>query len=600
MKKRVADIVVETLIENGVTNAFSVVGGGSMHLNNAFALKKDALKTTYNHHEQASAMAAEAYARLTGGIAAVCVCGGPGAMNTLNGVQSAWVDSIPMIVISGHPRYNTTVPYSGLDVRCIGVQEVDIIPIVTPITKYAKMVTDPLSIRREVQYALDLAMDGRRGPVWLSIPLDVQGAEVEEDGLYGNREFVSAFPEVTQGQIEDLASAMQASKRPCILSGSGIRTSNAVKEYRTFLRKMDVPIVGEFGAPDNHARNDINYYGISGSAGPRCGNFILQNSDFILVLGDSLSSNQTGFSVEGFAPNAAIYMVEATRDEAKKEGLHVNRLIWSDLKDFFAAFEKYGHPVHASEEWKQYCDYLKKDLTEFEVLQYVDQDAKAKVHPVTFWKKLLSRAEKNAMFALGNSSSVQELLKAGIEQEGQRVIENYHSGSMGIDLPFAIGSAEGAPDSPVYCVTGDGCFMMNLQELETIKYNGYRIRIVIFNNHGYDNIRQTCNNYFSGLMNGCDSTSGIDMPDFGKIAYAFGFPYRHVSCNEEMDDGLNWFCSIDETCILEIEEIPNKARAPLIKSVMDESGHFQTPALHVMSPLLPEEKMKAYTKYMAN
>lgn len=598
MKKRVADILVETLIANGVTNAFSVVGGGAMHLNNAFALRKDVLKTTYNHHEQASAMAAEAYARLTGQIAAVCVCGGPGALNTLNGVQSAWVDSIPMIVISGHPRYNTTVNYSNLEVRCIGVQENDIIPQVRPITKYAKMVTDPLSIWREVQYAIDCAMDGRRGPVWLTVPLDIQGTMVEEDELYGNIAFSSPLPSVSEVQIAEVVSAFQNSERPCILSGSGIRTSNAIEEYQSFLNMMDVPVVCEFGAPDNHFRGEKNYYGMSGASGPRSGNFILQNSDFLLVLGDSLSSTQTGFNVSAFAPHARIIMVDATIDESKKIGLHVTKCIWGDLKDFFSSYIRFGVQVQAPQEWKSYCDFLKNSFPAYEVLNYVEPNTPdAKVHPSMFWKIILEKAEKNAVFALGNSSCVAGILTEGISHYGQRVIENYHSGSMGIDLPFAIGSAEGCPSSPVYCATGDGCFMMNLQELQTIKYNGYKIKIIIFNNNGYDNIRMTCRNYFNGLGNGCDPESGISMPDFRKVADAFGFPFHRVSCVRELEEGVDWLLEQDEACILEIVEKRDKERAPVIKSIMGENGQFQTPPLHVMSPLLPDEKMKEYTRY---
>ncbi len=597
MQKRVADIVVDTLIENGVTQAFSVVGGGAMHLNNAFALKQKVIKTLYNHHEQASAMAAEAYARLTGNIAVVCVTSGPGGLNTLNGVQGAWVDSLPMIIIAGHPRYDTTVNASGLDVRSIGVQENDIIPQVSNITKYAKMILDPLSVKREVRKALETAMDGRRGPVWLSIPLDVQGKLVEESELYNCETFISPVPELSADDIKELADRMSESKRPCILTGSAVRTSNSEKEYRDFLKLVDVPIVGGFGAPDNNYTGEPNYYGMSGSLGPRCGNFIIQNSDFILVLGNSLSTNQTGFNVEAFAADADLYMVDAQPDESKKTGLNVKKCIYGDLKDFFRKYTAYGRHIKASDQWKSYCDYLYEKLPRFEVLDYVEKRKDALVHPAAFWKQFLERVEDDAVFALGNSSSIHELLKEGVMSERQRVIVNYHSGSMGIDLPFAIGAAAANEHHPIYCITGDGCFMMNLQELQTIKYNKMGVKIVVFNNNGYDNIRMTCRNYFDGLGNGCDPESGISMPDFRKVAEAFGYEYNRVSTTDELSGGIEWLISRKDMCLLEIIEKRDKERAPVVKSVMDSNGVFTTPAIHIMSPLLSDEQLKAYTKF---
>ena len=598
MKKRVADIIVETLIENGITQAFSVVGGGAMHLNNAFALKRNILRTIYNHHEQASAMAAEAYARLTGNLAVVCVTSGPGGLNTFNGVQSAWVDSLPMIVIAGHPRYDTTINASGLNVRCIGVQENDVIPQVQNITKYAKMVLDPRSVKAEVQKAIDLAMDCRRGPVWLSFPLDVQGALVEEDELYPTENLGLPLIHSAKEGVLEAYSILQASKRPCILTGSGIRTSNSIQEFKKFLQLFDVPIVGGFGAPDNNYNGEKNYFGISGSFGPRCGNFILQNADCILVLGNSLSTNQTGFNVSAFAQKAKIIMVDAQEDESKKAGLHIKKSIVCDIKDFFNSYSLYCGKIVASSEWMDYCNLLKNEFPFFEVLNYVPQDdPNVAVHPALFWKDFLNQVEKSAIFALGNSSSTHELLKTGTFSEEQRIIENYHSGSMGIDLPFAIGAAAGAPDSPIYCVTGDGCFMMNLQELQTINYHRFKIKIVIFNNNGYDNIRMTCRNYFQGLGNGCDEESGISMPDFKKVAEAFGFDFFKVNNVSELKNGIDWLLSEKNACILEIVEKQNKERAPLVKSVMNENGVFITPPIHIMSPLLSDDILKKCTKY---
>ena len=596
LKKRVADIVVETLIENGIDTAFSVVGGGAMHLNNAFALKRATLHTVYNHHEQASAMAAESYARLTGKLAAVCVTAGPGAINTYNGVQGAWVDSLPMIVIAGHPRYETTIEACGLDVRCIGVQETNAVDQVQYFTKYAKLIKDPLEVKREISKAIKIAMDGRRGPVWLSIPLNVQGAQVEEADLYDVEEYVSEVPSINQEDVRLTIEELKAADRPIILSGSGIRSGAAVDEFRILIEKWGIPVVGGYGAPDVCYDGEKNYYGMSGVLGSRVGNLIIQNSDYILVLGNSLSSSQTGFSNDLFALGAKLVMVDAQPDEAKKSGLSVSRFVHADVKSFIKELIKVRDIPESPEEWKIYCESIKQKIPKFEVLEIIDD--RQEVHPVQFWKYFLSKAEKNAIIAMGNSSSVHGVLCEGVAKEEQHVLVNYHSGSMGTDIPFAEGACEGRGEAPVYCITGDGCFMMNLQELQTIKYNKYPVKLVVFNNNGYDNIRNTCRNFFEGLGNGCDETSGISMPDFGKVADTFEMNYRKLSNVLELEEAVDWFVSQKTSCFLEIVEKQDKERAPIIKSVMDSNGKFVTPALHVMWPPLDEEIYKQCTKYI--
>ncbi len=595
MKKRVADIVVETLIKHGITNAFSVVGGGSMHLNNAFALARNEIKTIYNHHEQACAMAAETYARITGKMAAVCVTSGPGGLNTYNGVQGAYVDSIPMIVISGHPRYETTVEATGLDLRCRGVQENDAVAQVKTITKYSKLVTDPYMIKAEVEYAIKTAMSGRRGPVWLSIPLEVQGAVIEEDELKDDLSLgeIESIPTIQDSDIEALYAMLKDSERPCILTGSGIRAADAYEDYKRFISFTKLPIVGGYGDMDCNAVGDNLYYGKSGSIGPRCGNFILQNADLILVLGNSLSTTQTGFNVEAFAPHAQIIMVDAQADEAKKPGLSVDLCINADLKDFFKYVNEKKTPVEAGEKWVSFCDYLYKELPQLEVLDMEEiHDKDSLVHPVLFWEKLSHRIDDNAIIALGNSSCNQGPIQGGRLSENQRIAVNVNCGSMGDDLPSAIGAA--CANAPVYCITGDGSIMMNLQELQTIKYNKMPIKIILFSNHGYDNIRNTCKKFFDGLGNGCDENSGISFPSFEKVAYAFDYEYYHLKTVGDIDNAIDWLISREDSCILEVEEIPAKPRRPVIASVLDENGQFVTPPLHIMTPLMSDEELQKY------
>lgn len=592
-KKRVADIIIETLIDNKITNAFSVTGGGSMYLNNAFALVRDKVHTIYNHHEQACAMAAEGYAKLAGKPAVVCVSSGPGGLNTLNGVQGAWVESAPMIILSGHPRYDTTIEDCGLDIRCRGVQENAIISQVKNITKYSKMVLDPLSVKAEVQYAIDIAMSGRRGPVWLSIPLDVQGMVVDTSKLYPCYD-KPCMPKISDSDIDKLYEMFHEAKRPCILTGSGIRTGNAMDEYRQFLNGIKVPIVSGLHAVDVNYIGEPLFYGMSGTLGPRCGNFILQSADFILVLGNSLCTGQVGFNAEAFAPNAKIVMVDAQRDEAKKPGLHVDICIEADLNDFLHICNQRKEMVSADKKWIEHCEYVYKSLSRFEAAERLRGiELSSRIHPSMFWEKLSYAMEDNAVIALGNSSCVHSVLQGGTVKPLQRIVVNSNSGSMGDDIPEAIGAAV-YNNTPVYCITGDGSVMMNLQELQTVAYHRFPIKTVIFSNNCYDNMVNTYQRFFDGVGDGCTPENGISFPNFHKIADAFELDYFHINCLGNLEEGINWLVQNKGPCIVEVDEIPNKLRAPIISSIMDENGKFYTPPLHVMTPLMDDKEIEKY------
>lgn len=589
MKRRVADIIVDILIENKITDCFSVVGGGAMHLNNALVVNED-MNLVYNHHEQACAMAATAYGRLKGKPAVVCVTSGPGGLNTLNGVQGAWVDSIPMIVISGHPRMATTIQSTGLNLRCRGVQENDIIYMVKKITKYSVLLTDPQKVRAEMEKAIYYAMEGRRGPVWIDVPLDIQGVEVEVEELEGwsSSKEKSDIPDKEIGALEEL---LLNASRPCILTGSAIRTADAVELFRQFIDKVQIPIVGGSLRADICHNEQERYYGMSGSIGPRAGNFILQNSDLILVLGNSLSFQQTGFYQEGFAPKAKIIMVDIQEDEAKKPGLHVDMLIHMEIKAFFENYIRNRKEIKATEKWIDYCEYVKNYFPKYEALKnYGTLSSEERVPALLFWKLLLPKIQNDALIALGNSSCIHGVLQEGIEKKEQRVIVNYNCGSMGDDLPAAIGMAV-ASDAMVYCVTGDGSIMMNLQELQTIVHHVYPIKICLFLNDGYGAIRNTCSNFFHGVYTGCDEKSGISFPSFAKVAEAFGIKCRECKNVGMLESSLEWYIAESGPCILLIDEMLDEIRGPKIESKLLSNGEFVTPPLHDMSPFMEEKEM---------
>lgn len=587
MKKRVADIIMETLVECGITDCFAVVGGGAMHLDNAL-LVCEKMKKYFNHHEQACAMAAEAYARYSGRMAAVCVTCGPGATNTLTGVMGAWQDSLPMIVISGQVRYAVSVPQSGLKLRYRGTQEFEIIPTVKNMTKYAVMLTDPLAVKKELVKAIHIAMEGRRGPVWLDVPLDIQNAMVEERELYPCEAYQSAIPKVSQQQIQEISGILKEAKRPCILAGSGIISSNNRDLFEQVVDRLGVPVLGGSWVADNLYTDHPLYYGNSGNVGPRTGNFILQNADVILSLGNSLGYRQTGFNQEGFAPKAKIVMVDVDAEEGKKPGLNLYRFIQADLSDILEGLLEADCRITPPQEWMDYCNMLKQRFTPFEAVDHIDM--KDKVCSYYFWKVFQEYEEKDSVLTLGNNTANTAKLQIGVKYPKQRVITNYTCGSMGYDIPAAIGAAV-ASGKKVYCVTGDGSIMMNLQEMQTIVQNKLPVRFVVFSNDGYGAIRQTCKNFFQGRYIGCTPDTGVSFPDFRDVAHTFGMEYRICKSNAEVEESVKWLTKSDKPVLLEVCQKFDDPVTPKVMSRLDENGKMQSPALQDMYPFLEQEEL---------
>lgn len=594
MKKRAADIIMDILVENGITDCFAVVGGGAMHLDNALAVNGK-INVCFNHHEQACAMAAEGYAKLSNKMSAVCVTAGPGSLNTLNGIQGAFVDNVPMIVIAGFPRYSTTIEPTNLHLRCRGVQEFDAVSAVRGITKYAKLIKDPYSIKYEIQKGIDIALEGRKGPVWFSIPLDVQGALIEDCELYPVGKIEKKSYCLSDDVFDYITKSIKNAKRPCILFGSGIRSSGSVEIFQQLVKKLKVPVVGGCQIPDTLNLNTEYYYGQSGVIGPRSGNFILQNSDLILVLGNSLSTTQTGFNQDEFAKSAKIIMVDVEIDEMKKPGLHINKAIYSELNQFIQQAIVKMQSFTISQEWLDYCNNMKNKYCKIEIADNFDDDKR--IAASKFWTIARTLLPEDCIVTVGNSTSVVGgMLSNGIIKKGQRVLANRNCGSMGWDLPASIGCAVFSKKS-VYCATGDGSIMMNLQELQTIKHYNLPIKIIIFSNDGYDALRNTWKKFFDGKYVGCDSSSGISMPSFEKIAKAFDFPYLKCESDNQIESSLRWLMEQKSASILEVIEKYNDGNIPRIQSKMNPDGTFFTPSLSDMFPYLTDDEMKEIMRW---
>ena len=589
MKKRAADIVMSTLSDLGVTDCFAVVGGGAMHLDNALALNDD-INKYFMHHEQSCSMAADAYARIGGRPALVCVTSGPGATNAITGVLGAWTDSIPMIVLSGQVRYDISVYSSGLPLRYRGVQECDIVSSVRNMTKYAKTIIDPLTIKAEVEKAYAIAMEGRRGPVWLDIPLNVQSALVETDDLV---EYVpSNEPStISDKELDYVVEEILNAERPCVLVGSGVIAGDALDELDAFINANNVPIVGGAHVADIYYNEHPLFFGLSGNIGPRAGNYILQNADLIIAVGNSLGFKQTGFVQEKFAPNAKIIMVDVDETESKKPGLSVDHVVCTDVKQFLQNMNDLDQRLEAPSQWLDYCQTVYDALDPFEGIKNTEDDER--VGAYRFWQELNDVMSDDAIVCLGMNTACSVKVQVGKEKKDQRVITNYGAGAMGFDLPSAIGACV-ASGREVICVTGDGTIMMNLQELQTIRHYNLPIKIVIFANEGYSAIRQTSLNYFDGLFIGCTKETGVSFPSFKSVAELFGFGYLHCRTNMELNSTLADFAKYNGRVLLEIDQRINDPLVPKLMSKMLEDGSFSTPALEEMYPFLPDEQQKAF------
>ena len=409
MKVRLADYVAEFLADHGVSDVFSVVGGGAMHLNDALG-HHPRLKVTYNHHEQACAIAAEAYARLENRIAAVCVTTGPGGTNALTGVVGGWLDSIPMFVISGQVRYDTTaryaLPFTGTRLRAMGDQEYDIVRSVEPMTKYAVMVEDPKTIRYHLERAWHLATTGRPGPVWIDIPVNYQGGYIETEDLPGYdpaEDDALLPPPVEESVIETVLEKLRQAKRPVFHAGYGIRLSGGYGAFRSVLEKLNIPVVTYWNAVDLIEDEHPLYCGRAGNMGDRPGNWAIQNADLILAVGTRISIRQVGYNWQTWARAAEVIMVDIDQAELKKPTLHVELPVWADARDFLTKLDAAAKgPVSACEDWNETCRRWKREYPAVLPRQWEENGSTANVY--AFIRYLSSRLPENSLTAVSNGA----------------------------------------------------------------------------------------------------------------------------------------------------------------------------------------------------
>lgn len=589
MRQRVADYIADFLAANDIKDIFTVTGGGAMHMNDAFG-HHPKLHCYYNHHEQASAMAAEAYARIDNRIAAVCVTTGPGATNAITGVVCGWMDSIPMLVFSGQARYATTVYASGLKLRTRGVQEFDIMGSVRNMTKYCELIKTPKKIAYCLEKALYLAKNGRPGPCWLDIPMDVQGAMIETETLE-HYHVPNDRIKVSDSVIDIVLNKIAEAERPVIFAGNGIRLAGAHEAFLKLVGKLNIPVVTGMSSIDAIASDHPLYVGRNGTTGDRAGNFAIQNCDLLLSLGSRLSFFQTGFNYNTWARDAYKIVNDIDPEELKKDTIRADLKVCCNVSDLINKLnEKVTKPISRKESWIQQCQMWRKKYPV--VLQKHMSDPQPNIYAV--YKILTQKmSEKDCLLVSAGTSRVVGSQASEIK-EGMRFITNPSTASMGYDLPPAIGVCIAREKKKTVVCTGDGGFQMNIQELQTIVQNKLPIAIIVMNNQGYHSIRMTQNTYFGKPLVGIGPESrDLSFPDLSKLIPAYGINYIRCSDSADVEQAIDWILKNDKPCLCEMMLSSNQVTEPKAASKRLLNGQMISAPLEDMAPFLSEEELKS-------
>jgi len=600
---KLSDYIVGQLADWGVRHIFLVTGGGAMHLNDSIG-REPRMQYVCNHHEQASAMAAEAYARISGLPGVVNVTTGPGGINALNGVFGAWTDSIPMLVVSGQVKRETCMRAQGITgLRQLGDQEADIIAMVEKITKYAVMIDDPLSIRYHLERAWHLAQSGRPGPCWLDIPVDVQSASIDPATLRGYdpaeddpghedpaQNTIAHDPARLNSESREVLDRITNAKRPVILAGTGIRAAHAVAEFDELFHRLGVPVTTAW-THDLIASDDPLFCGRPGTIGDRAGNFTVQNADLLLILGSRLNIRQISYNWKSFAPHAFKIQVDIDAAEFHKPTIQPDMAINCDLKRFLQELLRqceagdYRPGVHAP--WLAWC---RERVQRYPVVQDRQRQPGPPLNPYFFVEQLSTKLAEDDVIVCGNATACIVPFQTMRLRKHQRLISNSGSASMGYDLPAAIGAAFAHPGKRVLCLAGDGSIQMNIQEFQTVVHHHLRLKIFVLNNSGYLSMRMTQSGFF-GRLTGESASSGASLPDMVKVACAYGIPSIRIDRQSQLAQ-IDLALAADGPALIDVVLDPNQQFEPRSRARQLPDGQIVSPNLEDMYPFLEETELK--------
>ncbi len=580
---KLSDYIAQRLKEfHKVEHFFMVSGGGAMHLNDSLGRY---IPYTANHHEQACAIAAEGYARVNQKLAVVNVTTGPGGLNCLNGVFGQWTDSVPVLYISGQVKYSTTMASCPeIPLRQLGDQEVDIISVVKPLTKYAQMVTEPNEIKYHLDKAIYEATTGRMGPVWLDIPMNVQGAMIDENSL---KEFTPPPVKEYDLKMPQVVEKLKSAKRPLIVAGYGLRLAKQEENFLNLLETTDIPVVTTFNGMDLLPSDHKNFCGRIGTVGQRAGNFTLQNADVILFLGTRNNIRQVSYNWENFAKNAYKIVVDIDSAELEKPTVAPDLKINADLKTFLPALIN-EFPKLNVKEWLEFSKKLQAKYNFENTSEYQSKNGIINVYD--FVHTLSNVLKEGDIVIAGNGSACVCTHQTALVKSGQRIFWNSGDASMGYDLPAALGACYEAGSRNVICLTGDGSIMMNIQELQTLVFNKLPLKIFVINNAGYSSIRQTQRNFFNGHMTGSGADSGVSVPDFCKLAAGFGLKSVRISNPSTMSSELISVLNMQEPVICEVMVEKEYAFSPKLSARKLPDGTMVSPSLEDMFPFLDRDE----------
>ena len=596
---RVVDYIADFLVEKGVTHNFMVTGGGAMQLDDALGHKAE-IKNIFNHNEQGCSVAAEAYTRVTGKIASVCVTSGPGGTNAITGVMGGWLDSIPMFVLSGQVKRETTLwSVPELNLRQLGDQEFDIINSVSNMTKYAVMITEPAEIAYHLEKAWYLANNGRKGPVWLDIPLDVQGAKI--DGLELKHFDAAAeglevkIADVSDAQLKDILDKISKAKAPLIFAGYGVRLSDSDQLLLDFAKKLQIPVAVAWNSGDLVAYDNPLYAGSPSREGTRGSSFIVQNCDLLLVLGSRMSIRTITYNKHDFAKNAYKIMVDIDDQELKKPTFIPDMPICTDVNLFLRRMMEMDYtPNPEHEDWIKWCRMMVEKYPA--CLPEYHHDSKDELlNPYVFVDTLFDCMDDKDVLTLGNGSACVMCFSGAKIKQGQRMFTNAGCAAMGYGMPAALGAAIAREDNNgrVVCVDGDGSLMMNVQELATIAHNNLNVKLFVLNNNGYHSIRQTQRNLFKPPLIGLDPETGVSFPEFDKLAEAFRFKYFEVNNEPDVRNTIEEALATEGPVLINVVVDPDQNFVPKLSSKVMPDGSIVSPSMDDMFPFLPRDEYES-------
>jgi acetolactate synthase-1/2/3 large subunit len=570
-----------------------VTGGMAMHLNDAIGRCAE-LTYICCHHEQACAMAADGYARIAGKPAVVHVTGGPGGINALNGVFGAFTDSIPMLVISGQAKRETCLSsYDLPNLRQLGDQEVEIVPMVQKITKYAVLVRDPQTIRYHLERALHLATHGRPGPCWLDIPIDVQSAQVDESTLapYDPAEDTEpGDPAALAKSVAEILDRLARAERPVILAGSGVHLAGMTDVFERVVTRLGLPVTAAWTAPDVIPTDHPFYAGRPGTLGDRAGNFAVQKADVVLVVGSRLNIRQVSYNWENFAKSAFKIQVDIDPAELAKPTVKPDLGLRADLRDFLPELERQaGERNLDPTKFSGWIAWCRERVMRYPVVT-AKMRASAALNPYVFMDALIRRLGPDDIVACGDGAACVVPFQVGHIQRGMRLFCNSGSASMGFDLPASVGAAIAGAGRRVICLAGDGSVQFNIQELETIQFHRLPIKIFVINNGGYLSIRMTQGGFFKGNFVGEGRRSGVSFPDYTRVAAAYGLPAMRID-SRDFDGPLGKFLDMPGPALCEVVVDPAQEFEPKLSSRALPDDKMVSSSLEDMAPFLSREEL---------